>query len=139
MHPPPPTPPDTLAYRDLNRTLMLLILIVIAWAFVMHTVTLILGHPLMPCASQAWLGIPCPLCGMTRGAIALMHGDLPRTITLNPLTPAAALLAVAELLYRAAGATRQGATILLPFRPTDRLLHLTLAIAFFAYALFFYF
>jgi hypothetical protein len=37
-----------------------------------------------PCPLRAVTGIPCPLCGMTRGVTALVHGDIGRAVFLNP-------------------------------------------------------
>jgi hypothetical protein len=37
-----------------------------------------------PCPLRTITGIPCPLCGMTRGVTALVHGDIARAAVLNP-------------------------------------------------------
>ena len=37
-----------------------------------------------PCPLRTITGIPCPLCGMTRGVTALVHGDVGHAIFLNP-------------------------------------------------------
>ncbi len=50
------------------------------------------------CVFHKMTGLPCPLCGGTRAASALLHGDVQRAFHLNPLS----LIAVAALL--AAGA-----------------------------------
>ena len=52
------------------------------------------------CASQRIFGIPCPLCGLTRGIGALMRGDLSTAIAFNVLSIPALFLLVCELLYR---------------------------------------
>ena len=39
-------------------------------------------------------GMACPGCGMTRAASRLLHGDLASAVSLHPLVPAIALLAV---------------------------------------------
>jgi hypothetical protein len=44
-----------------------------------------------PCPLRTVTGIPCPMCGMTRGVTALVHGDIARAVVLNP----GALLVVA--------------------------------------------
>jgi Protein of unknown function (DUF2752) len=58
------------------------------------------GHPNAPgmgffrtylwglCPLRHLTGIPCPMCGLTRGFIQLAHGHLVEAIALNPLTPA---------------------------------------------------
>lgn len=47
-----------------------------------------------PCPLRAVTGIPCPMCGMTRGVTAFVHGDLASAVVLNP----ASLIAVALAL-----------------------------------------
>jgi len=42
--------------------------------------------PLLPrCAFHRMTGHPCPTCGTTRAALALLHGQVLRAIALNPL------------------------------------------------------
>ncbi len=42
--------------------------------------------PLMPaCPFRAITGIPCPTCGTTHAALALMHGRLGAALAANPL------------------------------------------------------
>lgn len=48
-----------------------------------------------PCPLRTITGIPCPLCGMTRGVTALVHGDLAHALLLNP----GALLVVALAIF----------------------------------------
>jgi hypothetical protein len=40
--------------------------------------------PVPPCPLRTLTGIPCPMCGSTRGVIAAVQGDLGRALTLNP-------------------------------------------------------
>jgi hypothetical protein len=46
--------------------------------------------PLLPtpdvttCPLRLVTGIPCPFCGMTRGVVAAVHGDLISSLVLNP-------------------------------------------------------
>lgn len=40
--------------------------------------------PVPPCPLRALTGIPCPLCGSTRGVIAAIHGDIGHALSLNP-------------------------------------------------------
>ena len=49
------------------------------------------------CFFHKMTGLPCPLCGGTRAARALLHGDIPRALALNPLS----LIAVAALIAAA--------------------------------------
>ena len=44
-----------------------------------------------PCPLRTLTGIPCPLCGMTRGVTAAVHAEFGRALLLNP----ASILAVA--------------------------------------------
>jgi hypothetical protein len=37
-----------------------------------------------PCPLRTLTGIPCPLCGSTRGVIAAVHGHLGHALELNP-------------------------------------------------------
>jgi hypothetical protein len=63
------------------------------------------------CPFAALLGVPCPGCGLTRAALALVEGDVARAVELHPLLPVlmplGAWLACAELLTeRGAAAPR---------------------------------
>lgn len=50
--------------------------------------------PVPPCPLRTLTGIPCPLCGSTRGVIAAIHGDLGHALSLNPAAIAVLVLAV---------------------------------------------
>ena len=52
--------------------------------------------PVPPCPLRTLTGVPCPLCGSTRGVIAAVHGDIGRALTLNPAS--LVVLALAALL-----------------------------------------
>lgn len=62
--------------------------------------------PLM-CGSRAWLGINCPLCGVTRSIIDIMHGDFEASWAAHRLGWLIGLLIVAQVPYRWYGASRQ--------------------------------
>jgi hypothetical protein len=52
-----------------------------------------------PCPLRTITGIPCPMCGMTRGVTALVHGNLAHAFSLNPgsfLVVALALLLLVQ-------------------------------------------
>ncbi len=51
-----------------------------------------------PCPLRTLTGIPCPLCGMTRGVTAAVHGHLGHALFLNPGSIAAIILAVVLLM-----------------------------------------
>jgi uncharacterized protein DUF2752 len=51
-----------------------------------------------PCPLRTVTGIPCPLCGMTRGVTALVHGDFVHALLLNPASYLAVALALVLLV-----------------------------------------
>lgn len=51
-----------------------------------------------PCPLRTITGIPCPMCGMTRGVTALVHGDFARALLLNPASYLAVALALLLLV-----------------------------------------
>lgn len=51
-----------------------------------------------PCPLRTVTGIPCPLCGMTRGVTALVHGDFAHALMMNPGAYLAVALAVVLLV-----------------------------------------
>ena len=51
-----------------------------------------------PCPLRTITGIPCPMCGMTRGVTALVHGDFARALLMNPASYVAVALAVLLLV-----------------------------------------
>jgi hypothetical protein len=55
------------------------------------------------CPLRSLTGIPCPLCGMTRGVEALVHGDVVGSLRLNPgalLLVVAAVVALGYMLVQ---------------------------------------
>jgi hypothetical protein len=54
--------------------------------------------PIPPCLFHQITGQPCPMCGATRGFVAMAHGDFGRAVYLYPLAPllfAAMLIGIA--------------------------------------------
>jgi len=51
-----------------------------------------------PCPLRTITGIPCPMCGMTRGVTALVHGDFAQALLMNPASYLAVALAVLLLV-----------------------------------------
>ncbi len=51
-----------------------------------------------PCPLRTLTGIPCPLCGMTRGVTALVHGHLSAAFSFNPGAFAAVAIAIVLLV-----------------------------------------
>jgi Protein of unknown function (DUF2752) len=50
-----------------------------------------------PCPLRTLTGVPCPLCGMTRGVTAAVHGQIGHALFLNPGSVAAVILAIVAL------------------------------------------
>lgn len=51
------------------------------------------------CAIQSTLGFPCPACGSTRAALALLHGNWREALRWHPLIFLSLFLLAAALLY----------------------------------------
>jgi len=51
-----------------------------------------------PCPLKTVTGIPCPMCGMTRGVTSLVHGDFAHALLMNPASYLAVALAVLLLV-----------------------------------------
>jgi hypothetical protein len=49
--------------------------------------------PVPPCPLRTLTGIPCPLCGSTRGVIAAVHGHVGHALALNPASIGVLVLA----------------------------------------------
>jgi len=60
------------------------------------------GLPTPLCPLHAWSGIPCPTCGSTRAAGALINGEIKAAFVWNPLMTAGFFGAAAYLCYAAA-------------------------------------
>lgn len=50
--------------------------------------------PVPPCPLRTITGIPCPLCGSTRGVIAAVHGHVGDALVLNPASIGVLVLAL---------------------------------------------
>jgi hypothetical protein len=51
-----------------------------------------------PCPLRTVTGIPCPMCGMTRGVTAIVHGDFAHALLMNPASYLAVALAIVLLV-----------------------------------------
>jgi hypothetical protein len=51
-----------------------------------------------PCPLKTVTGIPCPMCGMTRGVTSLVHGDFAHALLMNPAAYVVVALAVLLLV-----------------------------------------
>jgi len=47
-----------------------------------------------PCLLRALTGVPCPLCGMTTGVVASVHGHVATAFAANPAAPLLVLAVV---------------------------------------------
>lgn len=70
-------------------------------AALLGTVWLASGIPTPLCPLHSLSGIPCPTCGTTRAAGALLHGDVKAAFIRNPLMTAVFLAAVLYIVYAA--------------------------------------
>ena len=59
------------------------------------------GLPTPLCPLHAVTGLPCPTCGSTRAASALVHGDLAAAVAWNPLMTLVMIGAALYVLYAA--------------------------------------
>lgn len=50
------------------------------------------------CPLRSITGIPCPLCGMTTGTVAMLRGDLSSSVSANPFAPGFVLAAAAAFV-----------------------------------------
>ena len=61
-----------------------------------------LGHQAPLCVFKRLTALPCPTCGLTRGCLRLLSGDVAGAWLCNPLMFSAASVAAALLLWKAA-------------------------------------
>ena len=54
-------------------------------------------HPPLACPLRTITGIPCPLCGMTRAVVALVHGHVLESLRFNPAGVVIAFIALAVI------------------------------------------
>ena len=69
-------------------------------AAVLHLGCTAIGLPGWPCPLLSALGVPCPGCGLSRGTLALLRGEVGRAMTLHAFAPV--LLGAVTLLFAAA-------------------------------------
>jgi hypothetical protein len=85
-----PAPPRGASHfgpdRRLGRALRL--------AVVLAPLVVLTVADLPVCLTAAFTGLPCPGCGLSRAAFALLRGDLPLAFQLNPLAPLVVPLSV---------------------------------------------
>lgn len=84
--------------------------VLISVAALLQTALVKAGLPGWPCPVAHTLGLPCPGCGLTRAAVALLRGDWRTAFALHAYAP---VLLLALFLFACAA--------LLPTRPRDAL------------------
>lgn len=80
--------------------MLVLVLSGLALPFVYKVLSHSAPYLLPTCTAKVILGKPCPLCGMTRGLLALYTGHVQKATTLNPLVIPVAVLLALETTYR---------------------------------------
>jgi hypothetical protein len=55
-------------------------------------------QPGLPCPLRTLTGVPCPFCGMTRAVTDVVHGELAKSLVMNPAGVVAVAIAVALLI-----------------------------------------
>ena len=126
-------------YRRLNRTALGVIAFCLVLSFLLRLVGELIPWLPTRCASMAWLGRPCPLCGLTRGVGSLLCGRLGEAQAWNPLSlPLFAMLA-AEVVGRIAALRRPpDGPALERITRIDLRMHVTLAVLYLLYCAWFY-
>ena len=100
--------------------------LVFALVFIIAQLGDAVGMPVGFCAVKAFLGIPCPGCGITTSVTALLHGRWAAALEANVAGPFVVLFVFAQLLVAAATAFLPDATIARATRLNDRALRAVL-------------
>lgn len=66
--------------------------------------SLLPGHPGLPCPLRTLTGVPCPLCGGTTSVEDVFRGHVVGALQANPIGPAAVVAAAVLLARRPRGA-----------------------------------
>lgn len=131
------TPSESRAtpYRTVNLAGLILALYGLAQPVILPLLHRVLPDRWMECASLRLFGLPCPLCGLTRGLRALLSGDARTAAAWNPLVISVLVLLVAEIAYRTTLlVVERRRTMPRAVMRTDIALHGLLAAAYLAYA-----
>jgi hypothetical protein len=94
--------PASTPYRTVNRLGIAFALYGLAQPLVLPLLHRVLPEGWLVCASVRLFGRPCPLCGLTRGAGALLRGDWQTAQAYNALTLPLLVLLVLEVVVRGA-------------------------------------
>ena len=85
--------------------------------------------PFTPCMFYNLTGLPCPGCGMTRGFVAMGHGQLAAAWRHNALAPAAFVCCLAYLVWFTVGLARLRAVLRRWWRSAGAVVYALLACA----------
>jgi hypothetical protein len=89
-------------YRTVNISLLAAALYGLTLPWLMPMLSAAIPSVFGSCASIRIFGMPCPLCGLTRGVGAVLHADIAAATLLNPLSVPVVLLILCEMGYRIA-------------------------------------
>jgi hypothetical protein len=129
---------ESIRYRNLNRFLLYAMLACLAWPFAVWALMHIFPQALQTCSSIRFFNRPCPMCGLTRGFLELVQGNLSAALAFNPLTPLLSLLLFVEIALRAALSTDALASAAPgPLPRLDAKIHMMLGLAYLVYGLVF--
>lgn len=87
-------------YRIVNWVIFGLMLYLLALPFLSPLLEKCFPSVWGVCPYRELSGKPCPLCGMTRAAGAVLRGDFHRAVSLNPLSIFAVLFILSEVIFR---------------------------------------
>ena len=90
------------SYRAINWAVLGMACCFAILPFVLVNFHQSLPEMMRTCAWKDIFGKPCPLCGLTTGLYALLHGNLEAALSGNILTMPAALIILMELICRPA-------------------------------------
>jgi hypothetical protein len=68
-----------------ERQLAMLWIAAVASSLILRPFWIALAPHLRPCTLRTMTGVPCPTCGTTRSALAMLDGDLLTAFLVNPL------------------------------------------------------
>lgn len=98
------------------KYLVFIISIISGYFLLFHYSTSLQGHT--TCPFKLITGFPCPACGSTRATIQILHGNLRKSIFINPLGLVTNILIMAFLFWMVIDIVRNRETFL-PFLRKD--------------------
>ena len=88
------------AYQGLNRLLLCLLTGILLVPPAMLWLQSLMPDPVQTCGSIRWFDRPCPMCGLTRGFLSLLNGNVAMARDYNLLTVPLTILLTMEIVYR---------------------------------------